>query len=83
MNCVISIDQALFQIPIVHYDWNRTIKFQLVRKRGRPNFLTGDNLRCCAVQNFQTVTAIKAFRHVLSHSYLLYFLYRCATVSFA
>ena len=45
---MILIGQVPFLIPIVHYDQitRILIKFQFVRKQGKPTFLTEDNLRC-------------------------------------
>ena len=59
------IDQAPLQIQIVHYDQNRTIKFQFVIKRGNSNFRTGDNFRRYLFKISQTVTAINSAGHCI------------------
>ena len=60
MDCIVcdfSQSNALaspFQIPIAHFDQNRTIKYQLsltlvfiiTEKRGKPISLTGENFKC-------------------------------------
>ena len=38
------IGQLCSQILTVDYNRNKTIKFQIVRNRGKPNLLTRDNL---------------------------------------
>ena len=50
---VILTSQAPFQIPIVHYDHNRTtINFQYIRKRRKPDFLTGNNFKLLVYSKF-------------------------------
>ena len=70
----ILIDQAPFQIPIIHYDQNRTIKFQFVRKRRKPNFLIGDNSKISVCSTFPE--ALVKINNPLAWRCLLRVLYR-------
>ena len=53
---------------------NSTIRLQVVRELGTPDFMLGDNLRYFFIQNFQPQTSINTLRNTLSSPDLLAFL---------
>ena len=72
---MILIDQAPFQAPTDRYDQNKTTEFQLVRKRGKLDFLTGENFKILVCSKFPECDGNNAFRHTLNDLNLLAFLY--------
>ena len=67
MPFVISIDQAPFQIVVVHYDKDRNIKYQQFKFK--------------SVENFHKAMAINPFCDRMNYSNLLALLYKCGTMS--